>query len=87
MTDKRVMQRRAERDEQDDLRELMLLPSFQRFAWRLLEKAGVFRSSFVGGDPHATAFNGGQRNPGLWLIAQLSPEELMLVLKDQTDGR
>jgi len=86
MTDNRTLQRQAERDEQDDLRELMSLPSFQRFARRILEKSGVFRSSFVGGDPHATAFNEGQRNPGLWLIAQLSPEELMLVLKDKTDG-
>jgi len=83
MSDARTLAKQELRNEQDDLRELMSLPSGQRFMRRFLEEAGVYRISFASGDPHATAFNEGRRNLGLWLISQLSPDELALVMKDK----
>lgn len=74
--------------EADDLKWLMADPRGVRFMRRLLERSGVFRSSFTG-DPHSTAFREGERNIGLGLIALVSedcPERLAaLMTKGQYD--
>lgn len=82
MNEKRLQAQQEDRDQRDDLRELVALPAGQRFLRRVLEEAAIYRISFVSGDPYATAFNEGRRNLGLWLVAQLSPDELALVMKD-----
>lgn len=61
----------------------------RRFVWRLLEKAGVFRTSFTG-DPQWTAFNEGTRNYGLWVWAMVqehAPESYALMLSEHNDRR
>jgi len=55
-----------------DLRAILDTPQGKRFIWRLLERNGVFRRSYEGGDHADTAFNEGRRNEGLWLMAEIS---------------
>lgn len=40
--------------------------------WRTLTAAGVFRSSFVQGEPESTAYNEGRRSLGLSLMADIN---------------
>ena len=56
--------------------------------WRLLERTGVFRTSFTGNSE--TFFREGQRNVGLMLMAQIHevcPDQYALMLKEQNDVR
>jgi hypothetical protein len=53
---------------------------------RLLAKTGLYRSSFSGEDTVAMAFNEGQRNHGLWLMAMIEthcPERFVLMLQEK----
>lgn len=51
-------------EELKDVQFVMNSREGRRFIWRLLERAGVFRTSFTG-NANQTAFNEGQRNQGL----------------------
>lgn len=56
----------------------------RRFVWRLLERAGVFRSSFTGNSE--TFFREGARNVGLQVLAQIHehcPGSYLLMLQEQ----
>jgi hypothetical protein len=77
-------QQLARRREIDDFKWLMADERGRRFMWRLLEKAGVFRSSFTGNSE--TFFREGQRNIGLMLIADIHeacPNDYTRMLKEQ----
>jgi hypothetical protein len=52
-----------------DLRTVMASLEGRRFIWRLLDRAGVFRTSFTGNS--TTFFNEGQRNMGLIVLADV----------------
>lgn len=52
-----------------DLKMVMDSLEGRRFVWRLLDKAGVFRTSFTGNS--ATFFNEGMRNMGLVVLADV----------------
>ena len=52
-----------------DLRTMMDSIEGRRFVWRLLDKAGVFRTSFTGNS--TTFFNEGMRNMGLMILADV----------------
>jgi hypothetical protein len=57
----------------------------RRFLHGVLEQAGVFRLSFTN-DPCATAFNEGQRNTGLRVLAlfqEHAPESYALMLSEK----
>lgn len=76
--------REARRKELDDLRWLLGHPQGRRIALRLLEEAGVFRSSF-NHSGSVMAFNEGKRNIGLFLTAELleaTPAGYMKVLSE-----
>lgn len=64
--------RRADRSESRRLAAfsaVMATPDGRRYLWWLLERCGVFKSSFTG--DHATFFNEGQRNVGLAVMADI----------------
>ena len=54
----------------NDIKWLMGNRQGRRIAWRQLDRAGVYRTSF-GGNADTTNFNEGQRNMGLMLIADI----------------
>lgn len=72
--------------EAEDFKWIMSNKRGRRFAWRFLEKAGVFRTSFTGNS--TTFFNEGQRNLGLYvlgLIHEHAPEAYLLMLNEQRE--
>jgi hypothetical protein len=52
-----------------DMKKMMSTCEGRRFVWRLLDRAGVFRTSFTGNS--TTFFNEGQRNIGLIVLADV----------------
>lgn len=73
------------RIEAEDIKWLMSSKRGRRIAYRLLERAGVWRLSF---DTNALrmAFNEGNRNEGLALFAKVMehcPEQFPVMLKEQ----
>ena len=80
-TDLRAIEATEERDalleaerrrrELEDIRWLLGHAQGRRFASRILEQAGVHRSSF-NHSGSLMAFNEGRRDVGLWLIAELT---------------
>jgi hypothetical protein len=67
-TRKRKDERERER-ELADMRQVMSSVEGRRFVWRLLERAGVFRTSFTGNS--TTFFNEGMRNMGLMVLGDV----------------
>ena len=73
--------------ELDDFRWVMEDKRGRRFMWRLLTKAGVFRTSFTGNSE--TFFREGQRNIGLMvmdLIHEACPEKYAVMHKEQRNN-
>jgi hypothetical protein len=71
------------RQEQEDI--LFILSSVQgrRFYWRMMERCGIFESSFTGNN--TTFFNEGQRNIGLMLLSKLneiSPQSYLQMIHE-----
>ena len=65
----------ARKQELLDLENVVRSEGGRRFIARMLERFGVNRSSYSG-DPHATAFNEGMRNAGLFLLAELNEPQI-----------
>lgn len=66
----------------NDLRFLLSTDQGRRFIWGMLEKCGVFKSSFTGSSE--TFFLEGQRNIGLKLmsdIMRVDPESYLKMIK------
>jgi hypothetical protein len=76
--------REKRRKELEDLKWLMAHPQGRRISARLLEKAGVHRTSF-NHSGSVMAFNEGRRDLGLFLMAELleaSPKGYFDLLKE-----
>jgi hypothetical protein len=72
----------------EDMKWLMGSKRGRRITWRILERAGIFRSSFTGNNE--TFFKEGMRNVGLALMAQIHeacPESYTLMVKEQNEHR
>lgn len=68
----------------EDLKWLMADKRGRRFMWRLLERTGIYRSSFTGNSE--TFFREGERNVGLAVMADLMdfcPERYAQMIKEQ----
>lgn len=77
--------RLAKETEESDFKWLMGSKRGRRIVWRLLDRAGVFRLSF-NTNSMAMAFNEGNRNEGLRILAQihaLCPELYHVMVKEQ----
>jgi hypothetical protein len=73
----------------NDLVTVLSTENGRRFVHRLLGEAGVFRTSFVMGDPNGTAFNEGSRNTGLRLLSRVmadAPDQYFKMLKENMSG-
>lgn len=74
--------------EKDEMVFLMSSVIGRRFVWRLLDKAGVYRTSFTG--DNNTFFLEGQRNMGLFLLQlvnEYAVEQYALMLSENVkDG-
>ena len=71
----------------EDFKWLMGTVQGRRFVWRLLEKAGVFRSTFR--PDSEMVFLEGLRNMGLLLIADIHetcPEKYHVMVREQEDN-
>lgn len=71
------------------LASMLRSPSGKVFLWEQLDRAGVWRQSYVPGEPDATAFNEGQRSNGLRLLNELlevNPNALG-ILRREYDAR
>lgn len=75
---RQVMERNRQRREEEtnDLRAVLSSVSGRRFIWRLLERGGVFRSSFNAESDSYTAFNEGRRNLGLLVLNDILEADL-----------
>ena len=79
-------ERETRRRELDDLRWMLGHPQGRRILNRILERTGVFRTSF-NHSGSVMAFNEGRREVGLWVTAELSdasPDGFMKVLTERT---
>lgn len=68
--DREVKNKLAEQTEEADIKWLMGSKRGRRIVWRLLERAGVFRTSF-NTNSMTMAFAEGARNEGLRLMAMI----------------
>lgn len=69
----------------DDMRWLLKTEQGRRFVWRLLEKAGIYRSTYSQDASHA-AFLEGVRSVGLMVIADVfeaDPDAYAMMLREQ----
>jgi hypothetical protein len=76
----------AKDEEEADFKWLMGSKRGRRMVWRLLDRAGVFRSSF-NTNSMAMAFNEGNKNEGLRTLSQihtLCPALYAVMVKEQT---
>jgi len=81
--------RQARETEESDVQWLMSSKRGRRIVWRLLEQAGVFRSSFSE-KPTIMAYQEGCRHFGthiLSLVHNYCPELYPAMLKEHTDGK
>jgi len=70
-----------------DLRQLLKTKWGRRLVWRVLEKAGIHRTSFTGNS--TTFFNEGQRNIGLWLESEVTDADTngyLQMIKENNKG-
>lgn len=79
------VRKQIERSQQvTDFRKIMAEEHGRRFIWRVLERAGIYRTSFAGSSEQ-TFFREGERNMGLMLVAEIHeicPEMYSRMIKE-----
>lgn len=87
--DQSDLERRAQRQREiDDFKFVMSDKRGRRFMWRLLDRAGVFRSSFTGNSE--TFFREGMRNIGLMYVGELNehcPERYLQMVNEHKEAK
>lgn len=85
--DKELRERLERQNEEADVKWLMSSRRGRRIVWRLLDQAGVFRSSFST-NAMSMAFAEGGRNYGLRMLGmvhELCPEQYPAMMKEQSN--
>lgn len=85
--DRELRDQVAREIEDTDLKWLMGHRQGRRIAWRMLDRAGVFRLSFDT-EPLVMAFREGARNEGLRVLARihaLCPDRYSQMMREMTD--
>ena len=54
----------------------------REWVWALLTRGHIFTTSFVNGDPMATAFKEGERNLALSVLAEIPPEAMQVMMSE-----
>lgn len=86
--DKELRERLERQNEEADVKWLMSSKRGRRIVWRLLDHAGVFRSSF-NTNAMSMAFAEGGRNYGLRMLGMvhtLCPEQYPAMMKEQASN-
>lgn len=76
----------ARTNEAEDIKKLMSEQWGRRLMWRMLDKAGIYRTSFTGNSE--TFFREGMRNFGIQLIAAINdtcPEQYALMVTESKE--
>lgn len=71
------------------VKSIMSHPAGREWIYSELSQCGIYHTPFTA-DPYATAFNCGQHNTGLRLLAQVTavaPKEYLQMLEEQNHGR
>lgn len=87
--DRELRERIARENEENDVKWLMSSKRGRRIVWRLMDRAGVFRSSF-NTNSMSMAFAEGNRNYGLQLLGIIHtqcPELYPVMMKELTNER
>lgn len=67
--------RKAEKGQREqqirEMQQVLATPQGKRVLWRLLERCGVYKTS-ISTDPYATYYNEGERNIGLYVMAEIN---------------
>lgn len=82
------LRKRKREQEVSDLKWLMGHEEGRRIAWRFLEEAGVFRTSFSLSELEM-AFREGNRNAGVKLLGEINehcPQRYMQMVKERKDA-
>ena len=85
--DKELRERLDRQNEEADVKWLMSQKRGRRMAWRILDHAGVFRSTFAA-NAMQMAFAEGNRNGGLRLLSLIHsacPEQYHVMMKEHQD--
>lgn len=87
--DRELRERIARENEEADIKWLMSSKRGRRIVWRLMDRAGVFRSSF-NTNSMSMAFAEGNRNYGLQILGIIHtqcPELYPVMMKENTNER
>lgn len=82
--DKKKAMRERKRQVDNGLKEALSTSNGRLFLLDLIERAGVFRTSFDEANPHLSDFNEGSRHQGLALLRdaqRVSPEGYVLLMQ------
>lgn len=74
----------ARRSELNEVRALLATAEGRKFLWRLLERCGVYKSSYDQSGSRVY-FNEGRREVGLWVLAEIieaEPEAYVSLMKE-----
>jgi hypothetical protein len=87
--DRELRERLDRENEEEDIKWLMSDKRGRRLLWRLMDQAGVFRSSF-NTNAMAMAFAEGNRNYGLRILSTIHavcPKQYPVMMKENTNER
>lgn len=80
-TKSKVLRRR----ELEDVAAILATVEGRRFYWRVMQRCGIHKSSFTGNN--TTFFNEGERNIGLFLLAELEEADPTAYVKSLTEAK